>query len=85
MWRDTYKHLEIAALAAVGVHVAQARRTKIDEAIPARWLEPPEAQKLTPGDARWLGLFTPRSIPLVMVGRLADTTAFFFAVSEDSR
>ena len=42
------------------------------------------AQELILGDARWLGQLTPRGIPLVVVGSLVDTIAFFFTVSEDS-
>ena len=38
-----------------------------------------------PGDARWLGQFTPLGIPLVVAGRLADTYVSFFAVPGDGR
>lgn len=56
VWRDTYRHLEMATLVATarGVHGAQVRRTEIDEAIPARMV-PPMAHELMLGDARWLG------------------------------
>ena len=86
MWRDTYRHVETAELAAIagGVRGSHARHTEVDDTVPARWLEPPEAHELMLGDARWLGQFTPRGIPLVLAGRLLDTTIFFFAVSEDS-
>ena len=36
-----------------------------------------------PRDARWLGQFTPRNIPLVVAGRLADTAISFFAILGD--
>ena len=62
-----------------------ARRTEIDGAIPARWLLPTEIQILIPGDACWLGQLTPRGIPLVVAGRLADTSVSFFAVLGDGR
>lgn len=38
-----------------------------------------------PGDARWLGQLTPRGIPLVVGGRLADTSVSFFAILGDGR
>ena len=38
-----------------------------------------------PRDARWLGQFTPRGIPLVVAGRLADTSITFFAALGDGR
>ena len=65
--------------------VLRVRCTRIDAAIPAKWLEPPKAQELMPRDARWLGQFTPQGIPRVVAGQLANTTAFFFVVSEDKR
>ena len=37
------------------------------------------------GDAQWLGQFTFRGIPLVVTGRLADTSISFFAVLGDGR
>ena len=46
---------------------------------------PLEIQTLMPEDARWLGQFTPRGIPLVVAGRLADSSVSFFTVLGDSR
>ena len=65
VWRDSYRHLETAALAtaAGGVRGAQARCTEIDGAIPICKLLPPEFQSLMPRDARWLGQFTPLGFP----------------------
>ena len=72
------------AIAAGGVRGAQVRHSEIDEATPAGWMMLPVVLERMPKDERWLGQFTPRGIPLVATGQLADSTLCFFAIAKDS-
>ena len=62
----------------------EARRAEIDTAIRAGWRLLIVTRQLLPGDVRWLGQFTPRGIPLVVVGQVSDSSIQFFSVTDGS-
>lgn len=82
---DIFRQSDPEALAATvgSARGIASRRAEIKATIPIEWLALLAQPHHTPGDVRRLGQFSPLGIPLLIAGRLLDSSVTYFVINDD--